>query len=369
MTSVSELRRGTKKTPMKEVMALPPKQRIAVLLKENEKEIMAALPKHVTKERMLVIAQTAATSVPGLVECYTPSLFGALIKCTQLGLEPNNPLGHCYLIPFRNNKKNRMDVQMMIGYRGMIDLARRSGHVVSINAQAVFEGDEFEYEFGLEEKLRHIPGSDRGECTHYYAYAKLTGGGHQFDVRTADDMRQLMLSTQSKGEYGPWKSSPIPMGRKSMIRALFNYLPVSIEMATARAIDGQAEAGVDQGLGAVLAGDYTVMEDDDAPQIGAPEPEPEPEPEPVVDVNGEIFDPEKHAAMEGEPVYNKDKSFRKKPQRRAKPPAQAAPPADEPPPDDNDDVNTDVQGDDAPPDDSGFYEGDEAGDDDGFNLE
>ena len=325
MTSVSELRKTGKKTPMKEVMALPPKQRIAVLLKENEKEIMAALPRHVTKERMLIIAQTAATSVPGLIDCHTPSLFGALIKCTQLGLEPNNPLGHCYLIPFKNRKQNRMDVQLMIGYRGMIDLARRSGHVISINAQAVHEGDVFEYEFGLEEKLKHIPGDNRGEVTHYYAYAKLTGGGHQFDVKTAATMRVLMLSTQSQGKYGPWADHPIAMGRKSMIRALFNYLPVSIEMAQAQTIDGQAEVGADQHMGDVLAGDYSVVPEDDAPQLTQNEPEAEAEPEAVVDDNGEVFDEKIHASADGEPIFNKDGTFRKKPQRRAAPKAAAEP--------------------------------------------
>ncbi len=323
MTSVAELRKtGAKKTPMKEVMKLPPKQRIATLLQENKKEIRAALPGHVKIERMLVIAQTAAVSVPQLVECYTPSLFGALIKCTQLGLEPNNALGQAYLIPFKNNKMNRTDVQLVIGYRGMIDLARRSGNVVSINAQAVREGDEFEYEFGLEEKLVHKPGTARGEITYFYAYAKLTGGGHYFDVKTREDMDALMRTTHKQGKSGPWKDHYERMGMKSMIRAIFNYLPVSIEMAEAKVIDSQAEGRLDQGLDHVMSGDYVVVDQDDATAL----PPPAAEPEPVVDVNGEIFDAEIHASMEGEPVYNKDKSFRKKPQRRAKPPATAPTP-------------------------------------------
>ncbi len=363
MTSVQELRKTAKKTPMKDVMALPPKQRIATLLQENRKEIAAALPKHVNIERMLIIAQTAATSVPALLDCHTPSLFGALIKCTQLGLEPNNPLGHCYLIPFKNNKKNRMDVQLMIGYRGMIDLARRSGHVISLNAQAVHEGDVFEYEFGLEEKLKHIPGENRGEVTHYYAYAKLTGGGHQFDVKTAATMRLLMSRTQSQGKYGPWKDHPIAMGRKSMIRALFNYLPVSIEMAQAQTIDGQAEVGADQHMGDVLAGDYTVIPEDDAPQLEQKAPEPE-EPEPIVDDNGEVFDEKIHASADGEPIFNKDGTFRKKPQRRAPPKTAAAKEPDDTP--ENDPADS-PEPDSESSEGAGFYEGED--DDTSFDLE
>jgi recombination protein RecT len=359
MTSVSELRKGkASKTPMKEVMALPPKQRISKLLQENKREIAAALPKHISIDRMVTIAQTAATSVPALLDCYTPSLFGAMIKCSQLGLEPNNALGQAYMIPFRNNKQNRTDVQLLIGYRGMIDLARRSGHVVSMNAQAVREGDEFEWGFGLEEKLHHKPGSNRGDITHFYAYAKLTGGGHQFDVLTKEDVDKIMRGTQSKGNYGPWKDHYEQMGRKTMIRRLFNYLPVSIEMAEAQAIDSQGEGGIDQGLDEVLSGEYSVVDAvEDAPQIE----QQEPEPEPIVDDNGEIFDPEKHASdAEGEPIFNKDATFRKKPQRRAAAakPAAAAEPEPEP-------QEPEPAAEEAPPEDDGFY----TGEDDDFNLE
>jgi len=360
MTSVTDLRRG-KKTAMKEVMALPPKQRITTLLSENKREIAAALPRHITIDRMLTIAQTAATSVPALLDCYTPSLFGAMIKCSQLGLEPNNALGQAYMIPFKNNKKNRTDVQLIIGYRGMIDLARRSGHVVSMNAQAVREGDEFDWGFGLEEKLDHKPGSDRGEITHFYAYAKLTGGGHQFDVLTKQDVDKIMASTQSRGQYGPWKDHYEQMGRKTMIRRLFNYLPVSIEMAEAASIDSQSDGGIDQGLDEVLSGEYTVVEpSDDAPQIE----QQEEEPEPIVDDNGEIFDPEKHSSdSDGEPIFNKDSTFRKKPQRRAaaKPAAAAKPQEPEQTPEQVPESEP------VPPGDEGFY-GD--GEDDGnFNIE
>jgi len=316
MTTVADLRKP--KTALAEVMKQPPKQRIQTLLQENKKEIAAALPKHLNIDRMLTIAQTAATSVPALLECYTPSLFGAMIKCTQLGLEPNNAMGQAYLVPFRNRKQNRKDVQLIIGYKGLIDLARRSGHVVSINAQAVREGDKFEWEFGLNEKLVHVPGDNRGEITHFYAYAKLVGGGHQFDVQTRADIDKLMQSTQSKGEYGPWADYYEQMGRKSMIRRISSYLPMSISQAEATSLDSRADAGLDQGLEGVLSGDYTVLPDTEEPQAL---------PEPITDINGEIFDPEQHQESDGEPVYNKDQSFRKK---RAKP-SQPATSQEQPP--------------------------------------
>jgi len=364
MTSVSELRKTTKKTPMKEIMKQPPKQRIATLLQENKKEIMAALPKHINIERMLVIAQTAATSVPQLLECYTPSLFGAMIKCTQLGLEPNNALGQAYLVPFRNNKQNRTDVQLIIGYRGLIDLARRSGNVISINSQAVREGDEFEYEFGLEERLAHRPGKVRGEITYFYAYAKLTGGGHYFDVRTREDMDALMRTTYKQGNSGPWKDHYERMGMKSMVRRIAAYLPTSINLSEAAQLDSRAEAGMDQGLETVMASDYTVVPEGDAPEaLPPPAAAPKSEPEPIVDINGEIFDPAKHAVLDGEPVYNKDKSFRKK--RGATKPAAAATSAaqeSEPEPEQEEEQPSEGESE----DEGQFYTGD---DDESFALE
>lgn len=326
MTNIADLRKGKKKSSMKEVMAMPPKARIKTLLQENKNEIAAALPSHISVDRMLTIAQTAATSMPQLLDCYTPSLFGALIKSTQLGLEPNNALGQSYLVPFKNRKQNRTDCQLIIGYRGMIDLARRSGHIKSIQAQAVREGDVFEFEWGTEEKLRHVPGSNRGEITHFYAYAQLTDGGVQFDVLTKSDVDSIMRSTQSRGEYGPWKDHYEQMGRKTLIRRLFSYLPCTIEMAQAQVIDSKSDAGESQHFEDVLTGEYTVVETpEDAPVAS----EEHVQDSPVVDANGEVFDPDLHASDEGEPIYNKDGSFRKKPGRK--------PVAEEPEPEAEDD--------------------------------
>jgi len=313
-TTVADLRKAAK-TPMKEVMAQPPKQRIATLLQENKREIAAALPKHISIDRMVTIAQTAATSMPALLECYTPTLFGAMIKCTQLGLEPNNALGQAYLIPFKNTKANRMDCQLVIGYRGMLELARRSGNVVSFTAGHVREGDEFEWAYGLNETLHHVPAkTGRGEVTHYYSYAKLKGEGYQFLVWTAEDMEAHMLQhTQSRGKYGPWKDNKVAMGEKTMARMLFKWLPVSIEMAEAASLDARAEGGQGQHMEDVLSGDYTIVADvSDSPALTAEVPPEEEEIE--ADSNGEMFDSDIHQTDgEGDPVFNKDGSFRKKP--------------------------------------------------------
>lgn len=264
----------TKTTSIKELQRraqLPVNQAggatVGDFFEQNKGALAAVLPKHVSKERLLKLALGAIRNVPQLQECTVTSLFGAAVQCAQLGLEPNTVLGHAYMLPFRNRKKQRTDVQVIIGYRGMLDLARRSGQIVSISAHEVCEHDEFEWAYGLEEKLVHVPADgERGPIKYFYAVAHLAGGGHAFEVMTHAQVVAVMRKTQSKGEYGPWKDHFIPMGRKTVIRQLFKYLPVSIEMATATAVDELGERSGDQNMESVLEGTWTPVEDGDEEQ-------------------------------------------------------------------------------------------------------
>ena len=246
---------------------------------ESQKSTLAAvLPKHVSPDRMLKIALGALRTTPKLMECTVESLMGAVVQCSQLGLEPNTPLGHAYLIPFEKKKKvggdwvtDKVETQIVIGYKGLIDLARRSGQVISISAHAVHANDHFDYAFGLDEKLEHRPArSNRGAVTEFYAVAKLVGGGHAFDVMSAEDVNEIRDASQNY-KFARDKSKTVwgqhyeEMGRKTVLRRLFKYLPVSIELATASAIDDVGARGTSQALDTVLEGDYiTPSENDDS---------------------------------------------------------------------------------------------------------
>ena len=242
--------------------------------------LLAVLPKHVSADRMLKIALGAMRTTPKLMNCTVESLMGAIVQCSQLGLEPNTPLGHAYLIPFDKKAKVRdkwevvsTEVQIVFGYKGLIDLSRRSGQIVSISAHEVCANDDFQYEYGLDEKLVHKPAlGDRGDVIAFYAVAKLVGGGHAFevmsqkqitDIRDASEGWKSAVRMKKEGD-SVWGKHFIQMGRKTALRRLFNYLPVSIEMATASALDGQASMGESQALDSVLTGEYSVV-DDDAP--------------------------------------------------------------------------------------------------------
>jgi len=251
---------------------MKPKEQIAHLLMTKKGEIAKMLPKHLNAERLLKVAQIAATTTPALAKCDVASLVGAIGQCAQMGLEPNTVLGHAYLVPFNTKRKDGSgnerwvnSVQVIIGYKGLIDLARRSGQIVSIAAHEVCEHDKFDLVYGLDEKLEHRPAmGERGDVIGFYAVAKLKDGGHCFEFMSRLQVEQIMRSTQSKGNYGPWKDNFTEMGRKTVIRRLAKYLPLSIEFQTAATLDGMAEAGKDQGLDAstIIDGEFAVVPED-----------------------------------------------------------------------------------------------------------
>ena len=247
---------------------MKPKEQIAHLLKTKQAEIAKMLPKHLNAERLLKVAQIAATTTPALAKCDVASLVGAIGQCAQMGLEPNTVLGHAYLVPFNTKRKDANgverwvnSVQVIIGYKGLIDLARRSGQIVSIAAHEVCEADKFTLVYGLDEKLEHTPAmGERGEVIGFYAVAKLKDGGHCFEFMSRLQVEQIAAGTQSKGKYGPWKDHFIEMGRKTVIRRLAKYLPLSIEFQTAAALDGMAEAGKDQNIESnTIDGEFTIV--------------------------------------------------------------------------------------------------------------
>lgn len=132
-------------------------------LKQMAPAMSQALPKHMDIDRLMRLTMTTIRTTPELRQADVGSLLGGVMQAAQLGLEPGL-LGQCYLLPFKNKKKEITEVQFIIGYKGMIDLARRSGHIQSIYAHAVYENDDFEYELGLNPKLKHTPSmeSDKG---------------------------------------------------------------------------------------------------------------------------------------------------------------------------------------------------------------
>lgn len=256
--------------PPVNLAAMKPKDQIAHLLKSKQGEIAKMMPKHLNADRLLKVAQIAATTTPALAKCDIASLVGAIGQCAQMGLEPNTVLGHAYLVPFNTRRGDKWvnSVQVIIGYKGLIDLARRSGQIISIAAHEVCENDQFELVYGLDEKLNHTPTlGERGEVIGFYAVAKLKDGGHCFEFMSRLQVEAIQAAADKKNKFpsNVWKEHFTEMGRKTVIRRLAKYLPLSIEFATASALDGMADAGKDQHLDS-LDGDYSLVPDGDPEQ-------------------------------------------------------------------------------------------------------
>lgn len=216
---------------------------IRVLLEKSKPQIALALPRHLSADRMLRIAMTSVRRTPALLACTPQSLVGAVIQAAQLGLEPDGVLGHAYLVPYKDT------CQLIVGYKGYIDLARRSGQISTIYARVVYAKDQFDYSFGLNETLEHIPSRDpqQSEIVFAYAVIKMKDGGIQFDVMNRREIDAIRERSASK-DSGPWVTDFAEMAKKTVLRRVCKMAPLSVEVARAVALDERADLGLPQQL-------------------------------------------------------------------------------------------------------------------------
>lgn len=235
------------KVPLRQV------QDVRSLLQNDQarEQLASVAAQHLNPQRLMRVTANAIRTTPKLQECEPLSFLGALMQCASLGLEPNTILGHAYLIPFKNNRKNVMEVQLIIGYKGLIDLARRSGHITSISANIHYSDDElWEYEEGTEARLRHRPSGQEGEKQHAYAIAQFKDGGHAYVVLPWAQVmktRDGSQGWQTAVKYGstnrsPWFTHEDAMAKKTAIRALSKYLPLSVEFIDAVQSDSDSDS-------------------------------------------------------------------------------------------------------------------------------
>lgn len=205
-------------------------------IKKMQGEIAKALPSVLTPERFTRITLSALSTNAKLAETTPKSFLGAMMTAAQLGLEPNTPLGQAYLIPFRNH--GVLECQFQLGYKGMIDLAYRSGDVSTIQAHTVYANDEFEYELGLEPKLRHVPAkSDRGDPVFFYAVFRTKDSGYGFDVMSVDDVRAHAKKYSKAYSNGPWQTNFEEMAKKTVLKRVLKYAPLKTDFVRGLAAD------------------------------------------------------------------------------------------------------------------------------------
>jgi len=219
------------------------------------KALSEVLPKHIDTARFTRVAMSSLRRNPRLLQCNPTSFLSALLQSAALGLEPDTALGHSYLVPYGK------EATLVVGYEGYMDLAYRSGVVSSIHANVVRDADEFDWGEGSEPYITHrplaVPQSytqnnqtflSGRDVTHAYAVARLIGGGHVQVVMVKSELDAIKSRSRASHD-GPWVTDPVAMMKKTAIRQLRKFLPMSANARSlhmAAALDEQADAGLAQ---------------------------------------------------------------------------------------------------------------------------
>lgn len=205
------------------------------LIEESKPAIKMALPKHISPERIVRIAATMVKQNSKLASCTPHSFLGSLMLASQLGLEPNTPLGQAYIIPYGNQ------ATFQIGYKGLIDLCYRTGKYKTIYAMQVYPNDDFDYCYGLNPDLEHKPKprSPGDKPTAYYAVYKLENGGQDFRVLHKEDAEAHGKKYSKTFNKGPWQTDFDGMAMKTAIKMVLKYAPTTVEIERATGSDEQ----------------------------------------------------------------------------------------------------------------------------------
>lgn len=221
---------------------------IGQLIQQLVPEIQRALPRHMDADRMARIALTVLRTNPKLGNCTRDSFMGALLTCAQLGLEPGAG-GEAYLVPYEHRRgplAGSTECQLILGYQGLVKLFWQHPMAHFIDAQAVYEHDDFDYAYGLEPFLRHKPllRGDRGDVIAYYAVASLTSGGKGFVVLSPEQVRELRQGRE--GSSGNIADPQKWMERKTVLRQLVKTLPKSPNLNRALEADEKVRTDLDE---------------------------------------------------------------------------------------------------------------------------
>lgn len=226
-------------------VAKNPTKSMQAYVKSMEGEIAKALPSVITPERFTRMVLSAISTNPKLAECTPKSFLGAMMVAAQLGVEPNSGLGQAYILPFRNH--GVMEAQFQLGYKGLLDLAYRSGEVTIVQAHAVYENDTFEYELGLDPKLIHKPATaNRGKAVAYYAMFKTKSGGYGFEVMSREDVEShaRKYSRSYSSATSPWQSDFDGMAKKTVLKQALKYAPLKSDFVRGVVQDGSIKTEI-----------------------------------------------------------------------------------------------------------------------------
>lgn len=252
------------------------------LLNNSISTIQAVVGDNVQAKRMARMAAVAVSLDPKLARCSATSIVRCVVQAAALGLEVGTPKGEAYLVPYKDK------CTLIPGYKGMVKQALRVPQVKKVIARCVYKGDEFEYAFGLDEKLTHVPCGNSDPNDILYAYAVVVVDGEKiFEVLTREEIEKRRKRSQSGSKSdSPWNRDYPAMCKKSAIRALEPYMPTDPKFDGMAELDNRSDMGLTTGYSESL---------DDLPAI---------------DVDAEEVDGEDESEEQDEPANGKDKKNR-----------------------------------------------------------
>jgi len=228
------------------------RENLRSFLLHNKQSIADSLPKFLSPERLIGQLFTSISTTPRLLEATPRSLIGALLYCGSLGLEPG-PLGHIYLIPFNNRKKGIVEVQVIPGYKGLVQLARRSEQIAQIGTGVIWEGDTYEFDTGTNAFVTHQPNKERSDFGDFtqiewvYAWYKLRDvPGIQLEIMSRNKVEYHRKRYSKAAQDGPWVTAWDEMAVKTALRKLLKLAPMATDVQSAIVIDEMAESQLSQ---------------------------------------------------------------------------------------------------------------------------
>lgn len=258
-------------------------------IRAMEQQFELAMPKGLEAAQLVRDALTSLRQTPDLAKCTPATVLGALMSCAQLGLRPG-VLGQAWVLPFWDGRSRSHKAQLIIGYKGFVELAYRNPKVASVIARTVYEGDTFEVDYGLEDNLVHKPdmSGPRSTPIAHYAIFKTVDGGRAFWVMTETEVQawKERHAPRNRGQkiVGPWVDHYEAMARKTVLLRLAAWMPKATDLAYAMEIDSGVRANVDP-TASLPEVTHTYQQDDDG------------DPDRTTDLNGdpvtgEVIDPE-----------------------------------------------------------------------------
>lgn len=218
---------------MTQQIALSPLQQTYVELKNKETRLSQLLPKTCTPDRFIQIVGNALIKNSYLLKLDKISLIDSCLKCAEDGLLPDGR--EAALVPMGNK------VQYMPMVAGILKKIRNSGELLSISANVVYRGDDFDYCLGDDEKIIHKPNLDveptMDNILFVYAIAKTKNGGIYRSVMTKNQINAVRNKSQAhiaftakKVKTSIWNDHWEEMAKKTVIHRVSKRLPMSTDL-------------------------------------------------------------------------------------------------------------------------------------------